>query len=160
VVEREVWLRGPQLFQGYRADPDATAATLDAGGWLHTGDLGTVDADGYVTLTGRAKELIKVRGFQVAPAELELLLLEHPAVADACVAGVPDEYSGERQKAWIVTSGAVDLDELRAAVDAQVSPYKRPAAIEVLDELPRTMPGKLLRRVLVERERTAVAVSP
>jgi acyl-CoA synthetase (AMP-forming)/AMP-acid ligase II len=101
VVEREVWLRGPQLFQGYRDDPDATAATLDADGWLHTGDLGTVDADGYVTLTGRAEELIKVRGFQVAPA-----------------------------------------------------------AIEVLDELPRTMPGKLLRRVLVERERTAVAVSP
>ena len=122
MVEGEVWLRGPQVFHGYRDDPDATAATLDADGWLHTGDLGTVDAGGYVTLTGRAKELIKVRGFQVAPAELELLLLEHPAVADACVAAVPDEYSGERPKAWIVARGAVDLDELRAAVTRRSRP--------------------------------------
>ena len=160
VVGGEVWIRGPQLFQGYRDAPDATAATLDADGWLHTGDLGSVDAEGYVTLTGRSKELIKVRGFQVAPAELEQVLAGHPAVVDAAVAGVPDEDAGERPKAWIVTSGPVDEAELRAYVDAQVAPYKRLAAIEVVDELPRTMTGKLLRRVLLERERTAVAVSP
>jgi acyl-CoA synthetase (AMP-forming)/AMP-acid ligase II len=160
VVEGEVWLRGPQLFSGYRDDAAATAVTLDADGWLHTGDLGSVDADGYVTLTGRSKELIKVSAFQVAPAELEQLLLEHPAVADVCVAGVPDETKGERPKAWIVARTAVDVDELRTWADAQLAPYKRLAAIEVVDELPRTMTGKLLRRVLVERERTAVAVSP
>ena len=160
VVDGEVWLRGPQLCSGYRDDPAATAATIDADGWLHTGDLGTVDDDGYVTLTGRSKELIKVRGFQVAPAELEQVLLSHPAVRDAAVAGVPDEAAGERPKAWIVTAGAVDEAELAEYVEAQVAPYKRLVAIEVVDELPRTMTGKLLRRVLVERERTAVAVSP
>jgi acyl-CoA synthetase (AMP-forming)/AMP-acid ligase II len=160
VVDGEVWLRGPQLFSGYRDDPAATAATLDADGWLHTGDLGSVDAGGYVTLTGRSKELVKVSGFQVAPAELEQVLLEHPDVVDACVAGIPDERTGERPKAWIVARGGIDVDELRAWADEQLAPYKRLVAVEVLDELPRTMTGKLLRRVLLERERTAVAVSP
>jgi acyl-CoA synthetase (AMP-forming)/AMP-acid ligase II len=160
IVEGEVWVRGPQLFSGYRDDAAATAATLDADGWLHTGDLGHVDEGGRVTLTGRLKDLIKVRGFQVAPAELEAVLTSHPAVADAAVAGIPDERDGERPKAWIVTRGAIDEEELHAYVAERVAPYKQPAAIEVVDELPRTMTGKLLRRVLLERERTEVAVSP
>ena len=158
-VDGELWVRGPQLFSGYRDDPAATAATLDADGWLHTGDLGHVDEAGRIVLTGRLKELIKVRGYQVAPAELEAVLMSHPAVADACVAGVPDEEAGERPKAWVVTREPVSEDELRVYVEERVAPYKRLVAIEAIDELPRSMTGKLLRRVLLERERTEVAVS-
>ena len=160
LVEDELWLRGPQLMSGYRDDAAATSATLDHDGWLHTGDLGHIDDDGQVVLTGRLKDLIKVRGFQVAPAELEAVLTSHPAVADAAVAGVPDERDGERPKAWVVTSGPLDAEALRAYVDERVAPYKRLAEIEAVDELPRSMTGKLLRRVLLERERTAEAVSP
>ena len=160
MVDGEIWLRGPQLFSGYRDDPDATAATLDADGWLHTGDLGHVDEDGYVTLTGRRKELIKVSGYQVAPAELEAVLLEPP--------GGRRRLRGRRaRRGRRRAAEGVDRrarpgrrGELRAYVDERVAPYKRLAAIEVVDELPRTMTGKLLRRVLLERERTAVAVSP
>jgi acyl-CoA synthetase (AMP-forming)/AMP-acid ligase II len=160
IVEGELWVRGPQIFSGYRDDPAATAATLDADGWLHTGDLARIDEAARVTLTGRLKELIKVRAYQVAPAELEAVLTSHPAVADAAVAGVPDERDGERPKAWIVTSGPLDVEELHAYVDERVSPYKRLVAIEVIDELPRSVTGKLLRRVLLERERTEATVSP
>jgi acyl-CoA synthetase (AMP-forming)/AMP-acid ligase II len=160
VVDGELWIRSPSVFSGYRDNPEATAATLDADGWLHTGDLAELDADGFVTITGRLKELIKVSGFQVAPAELEAVLTSHPAVADACVAGVPDERTGERPKAWVVVSGPCDTRELYAYVEERVAPYKKLIAIEPIDELPRTMTGKLLRRVLIERERTAVAVSP
>ena len=110
-----------------------------------------------MTLTGRLKELIKVSGFQVAPAELEAVLTSHPAIADACVAGVPDERSGERPKAWVVVSGPFDTRELYEYVEERVAPYKKLVAIEPIDELPRTMTGKLLRRVLLERERTEVA---
>jgi len=159
VVSGELWIRTPAVFTGYRDNPEATAATIDADGWLHTGDLAELDADGYVTLTGRLKELIKVSGFQVAPAELEAVLVSHPAVADACVAGVPDERSGERPKAWVVVSGPCDTGELYAYVEERVAPYKKLVAIEPIDELPRTMTGKLLRRVLLERERTEVAMS-
>jgi acyl-CoA synthetase (AMP-forming)/AMP-acid ligase II len=160
VVEGELWLRSPASFSGYRDNPDATAATIDADGWIHTGDLGTVDEDGYVTLTGRLKELIKVSGFQVAPAELEAVLVSHPAVADACVAGVPDERTGERPKAWVVVSGPCDTEALYEYVEERVAPYKKLVAIEPIEELPRTMTGKLLRRVLLERDRMEVGVSP
>ena len=160
VVDGEVWVRGPQLMTGYRNNPEATAATLDTDGWLHTGDLGEVDADGTVTLTGRLKELIKVSGFQVAPAELEAVLVSHPAIADACVAGIPDEHTGERPKAWVVVSGPFDASRLYDYVEERVAPYKKLAAIEPVDEIPRTMTGKLLRRVLQERERTELTVSP
>ena len=153
----ELWVRGPQLMAGYRDDPDATAATIDADGWLHTGDLGHIDADGSIFLVDRIKELIKVRGFQVAPAELEAVLLTHPAVADAAVIGVPDEHDGERPKAFVVPRGPLDHEELRAHVAVRVAPYKRLGAIEEVDELPRSLTGKLLRRVLVERERSVPA---
>ena len=160
VVGGELWVRGPSLFDGYLGDPAATAATIDADGWLHTGDLAEVDADGYVTLTGRLKELIKVSGFQVAPAELEAVLVSHPAIADACVAGVPDDRTGERPKAWVVISGPCETRDLYEYVEERVAPYKQLVAIEPIDELPRTMTGKLLRRVLLERERKEMAVSP
>ena len=124
-------MRGPQLFSGYRDDPAATAATLDADGWLHTGDLGHVDEAGRIMLTGRLKELIKVRGYQVAPAELEAVLMSHPAVADACVAGVPDE-AGRRAPEGVGRDAAsrCDEDELHAYVEERVAPYKRLVAIE------------------------------
>ena len=154
-IDGEVCVRGPQLMLGYRDDPGATAATIDGDGWLRTGDLGHVDEDGHVFLVDRLKELIKVRGFQVAPAELEAVLVSHPAVADAAVVGVPDEEAGERPRAYVVARGELDRDALAAYVAERVAPYKRLAAIEEVDELPRSMTGKLLRRVLVERAREA-----
>jgi acyl-CoA synthetase (AMP-forming)/AMP-acid ligase II len=149
IVDGEVWVRGPGLMTGYLGDPAATAATIDADGWLHTGDLGHFDDDGFLYLTDRLKDLIKVKGFQVAPAELEGLLRAHPAVADAAVVGRLDAEAGERPVAFVVARGALDVDELRALVDAQVAPYKRLREIEVIEALPRSPTGKLLRRVLV-----------
>jgi len=149
----ELWVRGPQLMAGYRDDPEATAATIDEDGWLHTGDLGHIDEDGSIFLVDRLKELIKVRGFQVSPAELEAVLVTHPSVADAAVIGVPHERDGERPKAFVVSRGPLDHGELTAYVDERVAPYKRLEAIEEIDELPKSLAGKLLRRVLVERER-------
>jgi acyl-CoA synthetase (AMP-forming)/AMP-acid ligase II len=153
----ELWVRGPQLMAGYRDDPEATAATIDADGWLHTGDLGHIDKDGSIFLVDRLKELIKVRGFQVAPAELEAVLVTHPAVVDAAVIGVPDERDGERPKAFVVSRGPLDREELNLYVAERVAPYKRLGAIEEIDELPRSLTGKLLRRVLVERQSGARA---
>ena len=138
---------------GYRDDPEATAATIDEDGWLHTGDLGHIDEDGSIFLVDRLKELIKVRGFQVSPAELEAVLVTHPSVADAAVIGVPHERDGERPKAFVVSRGPLDRGELTAYVDERVAPYKRLEAIDEIDELPKSLAGKLLRRVLVERER-------
>jgi acyl-CoA synthetase (AMP-forming)/AMP-acid ligase II len=149
VVDGEIWVRGPQLMAGYLDNPEATAATIDADGWLHTGDLGRFDDDGYVYLGDRLKELIKVNGFQVAPAELEGLLNAHPSVAEAAVVGVPDEEAGERPVAFVVARGELDRDALMAYVDEQVAPYKRLREIEEIDALPRSPTGKLLRRMLV-----------
>jgi acyl-CoA synthetase (AMP-forming)/AMP-acid ligase II len=134
---------------GYLGDPAATAATIDADGWLHTGDLGHFDDDGFLYLSDRLKDLIKVKGFQVAPAELEALLRAHPAVADAAVVGRLDAEAGERPVAFVVAREALDVDELRALVDEQVAPYKRLREIEVIEALPRSPTGKLLRRALV-----------
>jgi len=149
----EVWARGPQVMKGYLNNPDATAATVDADGWLHTGDIGFVDDDGFLEVTDRLKELIKVKGFQVAPAELEGLLLKHPKVADAAVIGLPDEQCGERPKAFIVASGAATAEEICAFVEGHVAHYKRLAQVEFVDSIPKSPSGKILRRVLVERER-------
>jgi acyl-CoA synthetase (AMP-forming)/AMP-acid ligase II len=155
----EVFIRGPQVMQGYLGDDEATANTLDADGWLHTGDIGHADEDGWFYLVDRLKELIKVKGFQVAPAELEALLLEHPAVADAAVVGSPDEESGEVPKAFVVPAAGRDLDvaELQEFVAARVATYKQVRRIEVLDEIPKSASGKILRRVLVERERASAS---
>jgi acyl-CoA synthetase (AMP-forming)/AMP-acid ligase II len=150
----EVWIRGPQVMAGYLNNPEATAAMLDAQGWLHTGDIGSVDADGYLHVVDRLKELIKYKGYQVAPAELEGLLLTHPAVADAAVIPCPDIEAGEVPKALVVLKGTVTPDELMAFVNQQVAPYKKIRQLDVVDQIPKSPSGKILRRVLVERERT------
>jgi acyl-CoA synthetase (AMP-forming)/AMP-acid ligase II len=152
----EVWIRGPQVMSGYLNNADATAATLDADGWLHTGDVATVDEDGYFRIVDRLKELIKYKGFQVAPAELEALIITHPAVADVAVIGVPDEEAGELPKAFVVPSGdELDGDELMAWITEQVAPQKRIRMVEVTEEIPKSPSGKILRRLLMDRERAA-----
>jgi acyl-CoA synthetase (AMP-forming)/AMP-acid ligase II len=149
----ELWFRGPQVMRGYLGDDAATAATIDADGWLHSGDLGHFDADGNLFLVDRLKELIKCRGYQVAPAQLEAELAEHPAVADAAVVGRPDEEAGEVPIAYVVLRESAAPEEIASWVGERVAPYKRLADVIVVDEVPRSPTGKLLRRVLVERER-------
>jgi acyl-CoA synthetase (AMP-forming)/AMP-acid ligase II len=144
----ELCIRGPQVMSGYLGNPAATAATVDPEGWLHTGDLGTVTADGEVVLVDRVKELIKVSGFQVAPAELEALLGTHPAVADAAVVGRPDERSGERPVAFVVPRGALDPDELVGWAAQRTAGYKCLSEVVVVDAVPRSPSGKILRRLL------------
>jgi acyl-CoA synthetase (AMP-forming)/AMP-acid ligase II len=152
----ELWARGPQVMAGYLGRPDATADTVDADGWLHTGDLGLVDEDGNVFVVDRLKELIKVSAYQVAPAELEALLAGHPAVADAAVIPRPDATHGEVPVALVVPRGEVDPDELVAWVAERVAPHKRVRAVRLVDAIPRTPSGKLLRRLLVEQDRQRV----
>ena len=134
--------------RGYRGHEQSTAATIDADGWLHTGDLASVSRGGEVRIADRLKELIKVKGFQVAPAELEGLLRAHPSVADAAVVGVPDDAAGELPKAFVVAQGELAADELMSWVAEQVAPHKRIHAVELVDEIPRLPSGKILRRVL------------
>ena len=149
----ELWARGPQVMPGYLGNEAATAATLLDGGWLRTGDIAVADADGWITITDRAKELIKVRGFQVAPAELEALLLTHPSVTDSCVIGVPDEEAGERPKAFVVLREPVAPQAVIDWMRERAAPHKRLIGVEIVDEIPKSASGKILRRVLVERER-------
>jgi acyl-CoA synthetase (AMP-forming)/AMP-acid ligase II len=155
----ELLLRGPQVMKGYLNNPEATARTLDADGWLHTGDICTMDADGYLTVVDRLKELIKVKGFQVAPAELEALLLKHPQVADVAVIPVPDDDAGEVPKAVIVPRTGLTADDVIAFVRAQVAHYKRVQHVEFVETIPKSPSGKILRRVLVQRERERSASS-
>jgi acyl-CoA synthetase (AMP-forming)/AMP-acid ligase II len=150
----ELWVRGPQVTPGYLGDRGATAALFAGGGWLRTGDLGLVDPDGYVVVVDRLKELIKVNALQVAPAELEALLLTRPDVADAAVVGRPDPRTGEVPVAVVVPRGELDPDELRCWAAARVAPHKRLAEVLLTDRIPRTPSGKILRREL----RSAVPV--
>jgi acyl-CoA synthetase (AMP-forming)/AMP-acid ligase II len=148
----ELWIRGPQVMQGYLNNEEATAATIDADGWLHTGDIGVVDDDGFFEIVDRLKELIKYKGYQVAPAELEALIQTHPQVADVAVIGVPDEECGELPKAFVVASAdGCDHDELMAWVADQVSPQKRVRLVEEIDAIPKSPSGKILRRELKAR---------
>jgi acyl-CoA synthetase (AMP-forming)/AMP-acid ligase II len=151
----ELLVRGPQVMRGYLNEPAATAATLDADGWLHTGDIGRVDADGYFTIVDRLKELIKYKGYQVPPAELEALLLTHPAVSDAAVIGVPDANTGEFPKAFVVLKEDVAGEALMEFVAGRVAPYKRIREVEVIDAIPKSPSGKILRRLLKAREQSA-----
>jgi acyl-CoA synthetase (AMP-forming)/AMP-acid ligase II len=153
----EIVIRGPQVMRGYLRDQAATDAAIDPDGWFHTGDIGHVDGDGWLFIVDRLKELIKVRGLQVAPAELEAVLQAHPAVADAAVVPSPDRHGGEVPKAFVVLRDEVDLDELRAYVADRVARHKRIRRIEAVAEIPRSPSGKILRRVLVEQEREAAA---
>jgi len=152
----ELLVRGPQVMAGYLNNPAATADTIDADGWLHTGDLARIDADGHLFIVGRVKELIKYNGFQVAPAELEALLLEHPDVADVAVIGVPDVAVGELPTAVVVvrSGGAITADALIEYVAGRVATYKRIRRVEFIDAIPKSAAGKILRRelhVAVER---------
>ncbi len=150
----ELWIRGPQVMAGYLNNDEATASTIDSDGWLHTGDIATCDSDGFYYIVDRLKELIKYKGFQVPPAELEAILINHPDVADCAVIGVPDEDAGEIPKAFIVKAGDADLDHdaLMAHVAEQVSPQKKVRLVEEIDEIPKSASGKILRRVLMDRE--------
>jgi len=147
----ELLIRGPQVMRGYLNNPEATAATLDSDAWLHTGDIGHVDRDGYFTIVDRLKELIKYKGFQVPPAELEAVLRGHPAVADAAVVPLADQECGEVPKAFVVLRGDVSAADLMAYVAERVAPYKKIRAVEVIDAIPKSPSGKILRRVLKER---------
>ena len=150
----EVWLRGPQIMAGYLNNEEATRHTLDDDGFLHTGDIGHVDGDGDWFIVDRLKELIKYKGFQVPPAELEALLLANPAIADAAVIGVPDEEAGEIPKAFVVPAPGAELteDDVKAYVSEHVAPHKRVRIVEFVDQIPKSASGKILRRVLAERE--------
>ena len=149
-VDGELWIRGPQVMAGYLNNPTATAETIDADGWLHTGDIGHADADGHFTIVDRLKELIKYKGFQVPPAELEALLVTHPDVADVAVIGVPDEEAGELPKAFIVLKpgAAATAEDLQAFVAANVAHYKQIRQVAFVEEIPKSASGKILRRML------------
>jgi acyl-CoA synthetase (AMP-forming)/AMP-acid ligase II len=149
----EVWYRGPQIMKGYLNNPQATAHTIDAEGWLHSGDIGLIDEDENLYIVDRLKELIKYKGMQVAPAELEGILVSHPAIADAAVIPVPDAEAGEIPKAFVVLKGQVTPEEIMAYVAERVAPHKKIRRVEVVDQIPKATSGKILRRVLVERER-------
>jgi acyl-CoA synthetase (AMP-forming)/AMP-acid ligase II len=154
----ELWHRGPQAMKGYLDQPEATAATKDAGGWIHSGDLGYVDEDGYFYIVDRLKELIKYKAYQIAPAELEALLLTHPSVADAAVVRYPDDDAGEIPKAFVVARSPIEADELMAWVAERVAPYKKVRRVEFIDAIPKSAAGKILRRELIERDRLATPV--
>jgi acyl-CoA synthetase (AMP-forming)/AMP-acid ligase II len=147
----ELWMRGPQTMAGYLNNSEATAQTIDDAGWLHTGDVAEVDSDGFFEIVDRLKELIKYKGFQVPPAELEALLLSHPQVEDAAVIGVPDDESGELPKAFVVAGDGVTDEEIMEFVAERVSPQKRIRLVERIDEVPKSPSGKILRRVLADR---------
>jgi acyl-CoA synthetase (AMP-forming)/AMP-acid ligase II len=156
----EICVRGPQVMRGYLNRPEATGQVIDGDGWFHTGDVGYADEDGYFYIVDRVKELIKYNAYQVPPAELEAVLLSHPAIADAAVIPSPDEQTGEVPKAFVVLKGqreqqeaGITADDIMAYVAQRVAPYKKVRRLEFIDAIPKTASGKILRRVLVERER-------
>jgi acyl-CoA synthetase (AMP-forming)/AMP-acid ligase II len=147
----EILIRGPQIMKGYLGRPDATAAMIDEDGWLHTGDVGHVDEGGWLFVVDRVKELIKYKGFQVAPAELEALLLTHPGIADAAVIGVYDEDGNEVPHAHVVrqpSAPELSAGEVMMYVAEHVAPYKRVRRVTFIDGVPRAASGKILRREL------------
>jgi acyl-CoA synthetase (AMP-forming)/AMP-acid ligase II len=150
----EICVRGPQVMKGYLNNPEATAQMIDADGWLRTGDLGFADENGWIFIVDRVKELIKYKAYQVAPAELEAVLLAHPAVADAAVIRSPDDEAGEVPKAFVVLKAAASAEEIMAFVAARVAPYKKVRRVAFVEQIPKSPSGKILRRVLVERERS------
>ncbi len=159
--EGELIVRGPQVMQGYWKAPEATAGAL-RDGWLYTGDIGWRDEEGYVTITDRKKELIKYKSLSVAPAQLEAVLLEHPAVADVAVIARPNEEAGEVPKAFVVLRAGYeqqDRDELMTWINGQLATYKHVREIEFIEAIPRNPSGKILRRILREQERRKMGLS-
>ena len=154
--EGEIWVRGPQVMRGYLNNEAATAETLLEDGWLRTGDIGRVDENGFFYVLDRLKELIKYKGYQVPPAELEAVLVSHPKVKDAGVIGVPNADGEEVPKACVVVDDGLEAEELIAYVAERVAPYKRIREVEFVDEVPKSASGKILRRVLKEQHSAAV----
>jgi acyl-CoA synthetase (AMP-forming)/AMP-acid ligase II len=144
----EVWVRGPQVMKGYFNRRDATSGTIDDEGWLHTGDIGHADVDGDFFIVDRLKELIKYKGIQVPPAELEAVLLTHPAVRDAAVVPLTDEDCGEIPRAFVVLKAPATADELMAYVGERVAPYKKVRRVDFIEAIPKSPSGKILRRLL------------
>src|SRR5688572_11690530 len=148
--------------KGYLNRPGDTADSIDRDGWYHTGDVGFVDDDGWFYIVDRTKELIKYKGLQVAPAELEALLLTHPAILDAAVVRREDEESGEVPKAFVVLkpdddSKATTGDEIVAWLAGKVVPHKRLRHLEIIDQIPKSASRKILRRLLVDMEKQRAA---
>ncbi len=146
----EIWVRGPQVMKGYLNNEAATAEIFTGDGWLRTGDIGRVDENGFFYIVDRLKELIKYKGYQVPPAELEAVLVSHPKVRDAGVIGVPMEGGEEAPKGCVVCDEDLDLEELMAYVAERVAPYKKLREIERVNEIPKSASGKILRRLLRE----------
>ena len=149
----ELWIRGPQVMKGYLNNEEATRNTIDEDGWLHTGDVAVVDEHHHVSIVDRVKELIKYKGFQVPPAELEALIVAHPKVADVAVIGVPDVEAGELPKAFVVVAPGAELteQELKDYVAEHVTSYKHIRLVEFVSEIPKSPSGKILRRLLREQ---------
>jgi acyl-CoA synthetase (AMP-forming)/AMP-acid ligase II len=152
----ELLVRTAGVMRGYLGNPGATAATIDPDGWVHTGDIVTADEDGWFYVTDRVKELIKCKGYQVAPAELEAILLAHPAVADVAVVRWPDTLAGEAPKAFVVLQAEASEQELMAWVAERVASYKRVREVEFTDRIPKSPSGKILRRLLMEQQAGSV----
>lgn len=150
----EIWVRGPNVMLGYLNRPDATAETLDDDGFLHTGDIGVHHVEGSFTIVDRLKELIKYHGYQIAPAELEALLLSHPKIQDAAVIGVLDDDRQEIPKAFVVTAPGAQLtaDDVMDFVAAEVAPHKKVRRVEFIEAVPKSASGKILRKDLRARE--------
>jgi acyl-CoA synthetase (AMP-forming)/AMP-acid ligase II len=151
----ELWVKGPNVMSGYLNNPEATAITLDEEGYLHTGDVATVTEEGVFTIVDRVKELIKYKGYQVPPAELEALLLTHDKIADVAVIGVRDAEGEEVPKAFVVRQeNAVDLtaDEVMTFVAERIAPHKKVRVVEFIDQIPKSASGKILRKDLRARE--------
>jgi acyl-CoA synthetase (AMP-forming)/AMP-acid ligase II len=155
--EGEIWVRGPQVMKGYAGNHEATAEIINSEGWLRTGDIGNCDASGQLFVVDRLKELIKTNGRQVAPAELEAMLLSHASIADAAVIPTPDEKAGEVPKAFVVLKGAASAEDIMEFIAARVAPYKRIRRVEFVSEIPKSPAGKILRRVLKDRDRRSLS---
>ncbi|VDP33241.1 unnamed protein product [Heligmosomoides polygyrus] len=155
----EVCIRGPTVMLGYHRNPQASEDTIKDG-WLHTGDIGYVDDDGYLFIVDRLKELIKVKGFQVPPAELEGILLSHTEIHDAAVVGIPDGADGEVPKAYVVRADdSLTEEDVKSFIKEKVSAYKQLAGgVEFLDTIPKSPAGKILRRLLRDRHRSKSAL--
>jgi acyl-CoA synthetase (AMP-forming)/AMP-acid ligase II len=150
----ELLFRGPQIMRGYLDDPASTERAFDHEGFYRSGDIGHIDTQGHLFLVDRIKELIKYKGYQVVPAELEAILLSHPAVADAAVIGLPAGTDGEIPKGFVVMAAPASLDDIASYVAERVAPYKKLRAVEAVSEIPRSATGKILRRILKERLNT------
>ena len=147
--EGELWIKGPQVMQGYLNNDQATADTITPDGWLRTGDISIIDEDGYMFVVDRLKELIKYKGFQVAPAELEATLVSHPGITDAAVIGLPDPEAGELPMAFIVAGDpAPTEDDIKAFLNETLAHYKQVHRVEFVSEIPKSASGKILRRLL------------